>query len=191
MSDEIYRTIYFGDQPPRSIASIPVMESRTIIIDGFSKSHAMTGWRLGYGFYPTYLMDAVSKLMVNSNSCTASFVQRAGLAALNGRQTDCLAMVSEFRRRRDSFVSYLTGIPGVSSKAPRGAFYAFPEISGTGWDAKKLADHLLNVAGVACLSGTAFGAEGAGHLRFSLANSMENLKLAADRIASNMGTISA
>ena len=183
ISDEIYRTIFFGDEAPFSISSVPGLAEKTIIIDGFSKSHAMTGWRLGYGIYPTWLTDAVSKLVVNSNSCTASFVQRAGLAAINGPQQDCRRMVEAFRGRRDFFVSQLTSIPGFSCIVPLGAFYAYVNIQSHSLPSKELADHLLNGAGVACLAGDSFGSNGAGHLRFSLANSMENLGLALSRIA--------
>jgi aspartate aminotransferase len=186
ISDEIYRTIFFGEEAPLSISSLPGMADKTIIIDGFSKSHAMTGWRLGYGVYPAWLTDAVSKLVVNSNSCTASFVQRAGLAAIAGPQDDCLRMVSEFRRRRDSFVSQLTSIPGFACTVPLGAFYAYANVRSTGRDSKELEGLLLNQAGVACLAGNAFGEMGSGYLRFSMANSLQNLDLAASRIAAWM-----
>lgn len=182
LSDEIYGRIYF-DQPPLSIASLPGMLEKTIILDGFSKIYAMTGWRLGYGVMPTWLVDAVNKLMVNSNSCTASFTQRAGLAALTGPQDDAVKMVAEFRRRRDAFCAALNTLPGFRCPIPSGAFYAFPNIEGTGWKSKPLADGLLDKEGVACLSGTAFGAYGEGYLRFSIANSYENLMAAVDRIA--------
>lgn len=182
LSDEIYGRIYF-DQPPLSIASLPGMLEKTIILDGFSKIYAMTGWRLGYGVMPTWLVDAVNKLMVNSNSCTASFTQRAGLAALTGPQDDAVKMVAEFRRRRDAFCAALNTLPGFRCPIPSGAFYAFPNIEGTGWKSKPLADGLLDKEGVACLSGTAFGAYGEGYLRFSIANSFENLMAAVDRIA--------
>ncbi len=181
ISDEIYASIAFGDAP-FSIAAVEGVESQTVIVDGFSKSHAMTGWRLGYGVYPESMVDAISKLVVNSNSCTASFTQKAGLAALTGPQDECVAMVAEFRRRRDAFCSAINTVKGFQCQVPAGAFYAFPNIQATGADAKVLADRLLNEAGVACLSGTAFGAYGAGFLRFSLANSEENLLAAVDRI---------
>jgi aspartate aminotransferase len=186
ISDEIYRTIYFGEEPPMSIASVPGMAAKTIIIDGFSKSHAMTGWRLGYGSYPPWLTEAISKLVVNSNSCTASFVQKAGVAAIRGPQIDCHRMVAEFKRRRDAFVSLLTGIPGFSCIVPLGAFYAYPSIAGSGRDSKEFEHTLLTQVGVACLAGSAFGQNGSDHLRFSMANSLENLMLAADRIAAWM-----
>lgn len=181
LSDEIYSRIYF-DEPPLSIASLPGMLEKTIILDGFSKIYSMTGWRLGYGVMPLWLVDAVNKLMVNSNSCTASFTQRAGLAALTGPQDDTVKMVTEFRRRRDAFCARLNTIPGFRCPIPSGAFYAFPNITGTGWKSKPLADALLEHTGVACLSGTSFGKYGEGYLRFSIANSLENLMLAAERI---------
>jgi aspartate/methionine/tyrosine aminotransferase len=181
LSDEIYSRMSYG-RPPVSIATFPGMLDKTIILDGFSKTYAMTGWRMGYGVMPQYLADAVVKLMVNSNSCTASFTQRAGIAALNGPQEPAEAMIAEFRRRRDAFVAELNTIPGFRCAMPEGAFYAFPNIEGTGWKSKALADALLDKAGVACLSGTAFGAFGEGYVRFSYANSMENLMEAAGRV---------
>jgi aspartate aminotransferase len=181
LSDEIYTRIYF-DEEPLSISTLPGMLEKTIILDGFSKTYAMTGWRMGYGVMPTWLVDPVNKLMVNSNSCTASFTQRAGIAALNGPQDDVVKMVEEFRRRRDAFCAALNTLPGFRCPIPGGAFYAFPNIQGTGWKSKELADALLQKAGVACLSGTAFGAYGDGYLRFSIANSYEKLMDAVDRI---------
>jgi len=181
LSDEIYTRIYF-DEEPLSIASLPGMLDKTIILDGFSKTYAMTGWRLGYGVMPVWLVDAVNKLMVNSNSCTASFTQRAGIAALNGPQGEVDHMVAEFRRRRDAFCAGLNKLPGFRCSIPGGAFYAYPNITGTGLSSKALADALLEEAGVACLSGTAFGEYGEGNLRFSVANSLENLMDAIERI---------
>ena len=182
LSDEIYARIYFDTEPPLSIASLPGMKEKTIICDGFSKLYAMTGWRLGYGIMPRPLIDAVNKLMVNSNSCTASFTQRAGIAALTGPQDTCHQMVAEFRRRRDAFCAGLNSIPGFRCPIPAGAFYAFPNITGTGRSSKELADALLQQAGVACLSGAAFGDYGEGYLRFSIANSLDRLMEAVDRI---------
>jgi aspartate aminotransferase len=182
LSDEIYTRIYFDDEAPLSISTLPGMLEKTIILDGFSKTYAMTGWRMGYGVMPTWLVDPVNKLMVNSNSCTASFTQRAGIAALNGPQDDVTKMVEEFRRRRDAFCAALNTIPGFRCPIPGGAFYAFPNIQGTGWKSKDLADALLQKAGVACLSGTAFGAYGDGYLRFSIANSYQKLMDAVERI---------
>ncbi len=181
MSDEIYSRICYGDEPV-SIAAEPGMLEKTIILDGFSKIYAMTGWRLGYGVMPEWLVGAVNKLMVNSNSCTASFTQRAGIAALNGPQDDAVAMVAEFRRRRDAFVAGLNTLPGFRCALPEGAFYAFPNVTGTGIPSAVLAERLLNEAGVACLDGAAFGKFGEGYLRFSYANSLENLLEAVERI---------
>jgi aspartate aminotransferase len=181
LSDEIYSRICY-DGEPVSIASFPGMVEKTIILDGFSKTYSMTGWRLGYGVMPEWLADAVVKLMVNSNSCTASFTQRAGIAALDGPQDDVTAMVAEFRRRRDVIVKGLNEIPGFRCRVPAGAFYAFPNVSGTGVPSKELADLLLYEAGVACLDGNCFGAYGDGYLRFSYANSLENIQEALNRI---------
>ncbi|MBN9661353.1 MAG: pyridoxal phosphate-dependent aminotransferase [Acidobacteria bacterium] len=181
LSDEIYSRMSYGREVV-SISTFPGMLDKTIILDGFSKTYAMTGWRMGYGVMPPLLVDAVNKLMVNSNSCTASFTQRAGIAALNGPQEPAEEMIAEFRRRRDVFVAELNTIPGFRCPMPEGAFYAFPNIEGTGWKSKPLADALLERAGVACLSGTAFGAFGEGYIRFSYANSMDNLREAAAKI---------
>jgi aspartate aminotransferase len=182
LSDEIYTRIYFDEEAPLSISTLPGMLEKTIILDGFSKTYAMTGWRMGYGVMPTWLVDPVNKLMVNSNSCTASFTQRAGIVALNGPQDDVTKMVEEFRRRRDAFCAALNTVPGFRCPIPGGAFYAFPNIQATGWKSKELADALLQKAGVACLSGTAFGEYGDGYLRFSIANSYEKLMDAVERI---------
>jgi aspartate aminotransferase len=186
LSDEIYTRIYF-DEEPLSISTLPGMLEKTIILDGFSKTYAMTGWRMGYGVMPTWLVDPVNKLMVNSNSCTASFTQRAGIAALNGPQNDVTKMVEEFRKRRDAFCAALNTLPGFRCAIPGGAFYAFPNIEATGRKSKELADALLQQAGVACLSGTAFGAYGDGYLRFSIANSYEKLMDAVERIRKFLG----
>jgi aspartate/methionine/tyrosine aminotransferase len=187
LTDEIYSQIYF-DQPPLSIASVPGMLEKTIILDGFSKTYAMTGWRMGYGVMPEWMVEAVTKLMVNSNSCTATFTQRAGVAALNGSEDGIVRMVAEFRRRRDAFCSGLNALPGFRCSIPGGAFYAFPNITGTGWSSEGLADALLEKAGVACLSGTSFGAFGEGYLRFSIANSYEKLMEAVERIKDFLAT---
>jgi aspartate/methionine/tyrosine aminotransferase len=181
LSDEIYSRICYGAEPA-SITQFEGMLDKTIILDGFSKTYSMTGWRLGYGVMPLWLADAVDKLMVNSNSCTASFTQRAGLAALEGPQDAVDAMVAEFRRRRDAIVKGLNEIPGFRCAVPDGAFYAFPNITGTGMSSRELADTLLNDAGVACLSGTAFGRYGDGYLRFSYAASLEHIEEALNRI---------
>ena len=142
----------------------------------------MTGWRMGYGVMPTWLVEAVTKLMVNSNSCTASFTQRAGIAALNGPQDCVSAMVAEFRRRRDAICKGLNEVPGFRCAVPGGAFYAFANVTGTGVDSKELADFLLNEAGVSCLNGGCFGEYGTGYVRFSYANSLANLNEAVERI---------
>jgi aspartate/methionine/tyrosine aminotransferase len=182
LSDEIYSRIYYGEEAPASIASFPGMTGKTIIMDGFSKAYAMTGWRIGYGVMPEFLAEAVTKLMVNSNSCTASFTQRAGIAALTGPQDGVVRMVREFHRRRDAFCRGLSEVPGFRCALPGGAFYLFPNVSGTGMDSKELADFLLNEAGVSCLDGGCFGEYGKGYLRFSYANSMANLMEAVERI---------
>jgi len=181
LSDEIYSRIWYEEEPT-SIASHDGMLDKTVILDGFSKTYSMTGWRLGYGVMPVWLATAVVQLMVNSNSCTASFSQRAGIAAIEGPQDCVTAMVAEFRKRRDAIVKGLNTIPGFRCSVPAGAFYAFPNVSGTKMDTKALADLLLNEAGVACLDGTAFGKHGAGHLRFSYANSLDNILEAIERI---------
>jgi aspartate aminotransferase len=181
LSDEIYSRIWYEEEPT-SIASHEGMLDKTVILDGFSKTYSMTGWRLGYGVMPVWLATAVVQLMVNSNSCTASFSQRAGIAAIEGPQDCVTAMVAEFRKRRDAIVKGLNTIPGFRCSVPAGAFYAFPNVSGTKMDTKALADLLLNEAGVACLDGTAFGKHGTGHLRFSYANSLDNILEAIERI---------
>jgi aspartate/methionine/tyrosine aminotransferase len=181
LSDEIYSRIYFGEKP-LSIASLPGMLDKTIILDGFSKTYAMTGWRLGYGVLPQWLVEPVNLLIVNSTSCTASFTQRAGIAALEGPQDDADKMVAEFLRRRDAFCAGLNSLPGFQCPIPEGAFYVFPNVTGTGRPSKELADALLTEAGVACLGGGAFGEYGEGYLRFSIANSFENLMAAVERI---------
>jgi aspartate/methionine/tyrosine aminotransferase len=181
LSDEIYSRIVY-ETPAISIASLPGMLEKTVILDGFSKTYAMTGWRMGYGIMPRWLAEAVSKLMVNSNSCTASFTQRAGLAALNGGQDDVNRMIEEFRRRRNAFVTALNELPGFRCALPGGAFYAFANVRATGVDSGVLAHRLLYQAGVACLSGTAFGEHGNGYIRFSYATSYQNLMEAARRM---------
>jgi aspartate/methionine/tyrosine aminotransferase len=181
LSDEIYSRILFGKRHA-SIAAQEGMRERTIVLDGFSKTYAMTGWRLGYGVMPRECAAHVTRLMVNSNSCTANFVQRAGIAALEGPQDAVDRMVREFRARRDVIVEGLDAIPGFSCTSPDGAFYVFPDTSGAGLRSNDLANRLLVEAGVACLSGTCFGANGEGSLRFSFANSVENIEDALERI---------
>ena len=187
LSDEIYARLYYGSEPPFSIASLPGMREKTIILDGFSKTYAMTGWRLGYGVMPVWLVEAVNKLMVNSNSCAATFTQRAAIAALEGPQTDVEAMLNQFRIRREAFCGVLRDIPGFSCTAPGGAFYAFANVKRTGIPSKELADYLLNEAGVACLDGGTFGEHGRGYIRFSFTNSLDNLMEAARRIKAASG----
>lgn len=180
-SDEIYSRLIF-EGSPSSIAQFEGARERTIILDGFSKSYAMTGWRLGYGIMNPALVEKMTRLMINSNSCTATFTQRAGIAALRGDQTCVDRMVEEFRRRRAVIVDGLNRIPGFHCRRASGAFYAFPNIRATGIKSRDLAEALLREAGVACLPGTAFGAGGEGYLRFSFANSVENITKAMERI---------
>ncbi len=182
LSDEIYsRLIFEGEH--YSIMAVPGLKDRTILLDGFSKTYAMTGWRMGYGVMRADLAAHMTRLMTNSNSCTASFTQVAGLEAVRGDQSSVDKMRCEFQRRRDAFVTGLNKIKGFSCRLPKGAFYVFPNIQQTGWQSKKLADALLEEAGVACLSGTSFGDFGEGYLRFSVANSLENLNQALERVA--------
>jgi aspartate/methionine/tyrosine aminotransferase len=183
LSDEIYSRLLYADEFT-SIASEDGLgpDWRTIILDGFSKTYAMTGWRLGYGVMPVPLAEEVAKLQVNSNSCTSAATQYAGLAALQGPQDAVESMLAEFRARRNLIVDGLNDLPGVECITPQGAFYAFPRITETGYPADELADVLLEEAGVACLSGTAFGDHGEGHLRLSYANSRENLSRALERM---------
>jgi aspartate aminotransferase len=181
LSDEIYsRLIFEGEH--HSIMSINGMKDRTILLDGFSKTYAMTGWRMGYGVMRADLATSIARLQTNSNSCTASFSQVAGVEALHGPQDSVDQMCAEFKKRRDVMVAGLNQIKGFSCRLPKGAFYVFPNITKTGWPSKKLADALLDDAGVAALSGTAFGHFGEGYLRFSVANSIENIEKALDRV---------
>ncbi|HEV2132776.1 MAG TPA: pyridoxal phosphate-dependent aminotransferase [Terracidiphilus sp.] len=182
LSDEIYSRLQFEGEP-FSIMSIPWMQDRTILLDGFSKTYAMTGWRMGYGVMRADLAAQFTRLMTNSNSCTASFTQRAGIAAISGDQSPVDRMRTEFERRSRFFVDGLNRISGFSCRMPKGAFYVFPNIVKTGWKSRVLADELLNSIGVAALSGTAFGRYGEGYLRFSVANSMDQLEQALNRIA--------
>ncbi len=181
LADEIYsRMVYNGNF--ESITRFDPNLERTCILDGFSKTYAMTGWRLGYGVTREDLAAQIAKLMTNSNSCTASFTQKAGVAALKGDQTPSENMIAEFKRRRDFIVEGLNKIPGFSCKTPKGAFYVFPNVKEIGWDTKKLQEYILDNAHVALLSGTAFGKYGEGYLRLSYANSIENIKEALERI---------
>ncbi len=181
LSDEIYgRLIFEGEH--HSILSLPDWKDRTILLDGFSKTYAMTGWRMGYGVMRADLAAQMARLMTNSNSCTASFTQVAGIEALKGDQSSVDRMCAEFKKRRDLFHTRINRIKGFSCLKPKGAFYMFPNIQATGWKSKPLADALLEQAGVAALSGTAFGAFGEGYLRFSVANSIGKINAALDRI---------
>src|SRR5881398_3076117 len=181
LSDEIYSRLIF-DGEHHSIMSIDGMKERTILLDGFSKTYAMTGWRMGYGVMRPDLATHIARLMTNSSSCTASFTKIAGIEALCGPQESVDVMRAEFQKRRDIMVGGLNKIKGFSCRLPKGAFYVFPNITKTGWPSKKLADALLDDAGVAALSGTAFGDFGEGYLRFSVANSIENIEKALDRV---------
>jgi aspartate aminotransferase len=188
LSDEVYnRILYEGTH--HSITAFPGMQEKTIILDGYSKTYAMTGWRLGYGVMREDLAALIAKLQTNSNSCTASFTQRAGIEAINGPQDDVAKMVAEFQRRRDVIVEGLNAIPRISCRTPKGAFYVFPNITKTGWESKKLADYILNEAGVAVLSGTSFGKFGEGYIRLSYANSVENIKKALSRIEKSLQNV--
>jgi len=182
LSDEIYTRLVF-DAPAPSIAALPGMAERTIICDGFSKTYAMTGWRLGYGIMPEALAERVGLLLTHSIGCTASFTQVAGLEAINGPQEQVEAVVAEYKIRRDTLVDGLNAIPGVSCRMPQGAFYAFPNITSFERSSDWLAEFLLEEAGVALLSGTSFGQNGEGYLRLCFANSLENIKLALERLS--------
>jgi len=188
LSDEIYSRILFGGRHA-SIAAEEGMRERTILLDGFSKTYAMTGWRLGYGVMPKDAAARFSRLMVNSNSCTANFVQRAGVAALRGPQDAVDRMVAEFARRRDVLVDGLNSLPGFRCGRPAGSFYVFPDVTGTGVRSGPLADRFLEEAGVACLSGTCFGAGGEGYVRFSFANSVENIRDGVERLRGALAAV--
>jgi aspartate/methionine/tyrosine aminotransferase len=182
LSDEIYsRIVYEGEH--QSIASLPKMKEKTILVDGFSKTYAMGGWRLGYGVMRKDLAQKVAQLMINSNSCTCDFIQWAGIEALKGPQDEPKRMVAEFKKRREVIVSGLNKIEGITCNKPMGAFFVFPNINGTRMDSNELGDYLLNEAGVAVIPGTAFGKYGEGYLRLSFANSVENIEKALDRIS--------
>jgi aspartate/methionine/tyrosine aminotransferase len=182
LSDEIYARIIYGNAGHVSIASFPGMPERTVLLDGFSKIYSMTGWRLGYGIMPEELAKLVAKLQINVTSCAASFTQIAGIEAITGPQEPMAMMVEEFRKRRDFIVDGLNNLPGFSCHKPDGAFYVFPNITKTGMKSRELADMLLYEAGVACLSGTAFGKYGEGYLRFSYANSIPMIEEGLRRI---------
>ena len=188
LADEVYSRIYFGEKP-FSITSIEGMLEKTILLDGFSKTFSMTGWRMGYGVMPKWLLDAVCLMMVNCNSHTSSFSQRAGIAALRGPQDSVEEMVAEFARRRDLIVDGLNSIPGFSCTKPGGAFYAFPNTTQTGLPSNELAHRILYEAGVACLTGTSFGSFGEGYLRFSYATALGEIEEALERIDNMMRKI--
>ncbi len=181
LSDEIYSQIIYGEKF-RSIASIKGMKERTIILDGFSKTYAMTGWRLGYGVANKELIKAITKIITNSDSCVATFTQIAGIEALKGPQDEVEKMRKMYEERRNIVINGLNEIPGVSCKMPKGAFYAFANIKSFGKTSKELADYLLNNAGVATLPGTAFGKYGEGYIRLSYATSKENIREGLNRI---------
>ncbi|MBM4165708.1 MAG: pyridoxal phosphate-dependent aminotransferase [Ignavibacteria bacterium] len=181
MSDEIYDRIIYDGFVHKSIATLPGMKERTILVNGFSKTYAMTGWRLGYGVMPKEYAKLIAKMQINCTSHATAFAQVAGALALRGPQAEVDAMVKEFHRRRDTIVDGLNSIPGVSCHKPLGAFYVFPNIKKTGKDSKTLADILMNEAGIACLPGTAFGKAGEGYLRFSYATSVANIEEAIKR----------
>lgn len=184
-SDEIYsRMIYDGEHA--SISQIPGMKEHTIVLDGFSKTYAMTGWRLGYGAGPKKVIDAMTALLLNTVSCTNTATQMAGIEALTGPQDDVEKMVAEFKHRRDIIVEGLNKLPGFSCKKPRGAFYVFPNIKGTGMKSRELMEFILEDAGVACLPGTDFGSYGEGYLRFSYANSIPNIQRALEKIEKSL-----
>jgi aspartate aminotransferase len=188
LSDEIYSRLTF-DAPAPSIAALPGMQALTIICDGFSKTYAMTGWRLGYGIMPTPLAERVALLITHSVGCTADFTQYAGLEALSGPQQAVDAVVQEYRRRRDALVAGLNRIPGVRCQAPQGAFYAFPNIQAFGKPAGWIASYLLEEAGVAVLPGDSFGPNGEGYLRLCFANSLENIAIALERMAQALSKV--
>jgi len=189
LTDEVYSRITYGREAP-SIASLPGMLERTVLLDGFSKTFSMTGWRLGYAAVPADLVDPLTRLIVNSTSCVPPFAQLAGVAALEGPQDAVDEMVAEFRRRRDFLVPALNGIPGIRCIEPGGAFYAFPNVSALPIEAGELANRLLEEAGVALLDGSSFGSHGSDHLRISYATSLENLDHAVERIGDFVTTLS-
>jgi aspartate/methionine/tyrosine aminotransferase len=186
LSDEVYWAIRYGQGPHASVLEVDGMADRTILLDGWSKTFAMTGWRLGFGVFPPALVEPVTRLVINSVSCTSAFSQFAAIAALQGPWEPVEEMVEEFRRRRGVIVAGLNDIPGITCLEPQGAFYVFPNITGTGLTSGQLADRLLSDAGVAALSGTAFGGYGEGFLRFSYANSVENIQAALDAVRANL-----
>jgi len=188
LSDEIYKDFYFEDEHV-SITKFPGMRERTVVLDGLSKSYAMTGWRIGYGLFPDELVEPITRLVTNSVSCTAAFSQMAAAAAIQAPQEPVYSMVAEFKRRRDILVDGLNAIPGISCPMPKGAFYAFPNISGIGLSSQEFEARLLNETGVSILAGTSFGEFGEGYARFSFANSQDNLREALRRITEWVPTL--
>jgi aspartate/methionine/tyrosine aminotransferase len=188
LSDEVYSEMLYGGRHD-TVAAHDALLDRTLLVDGFSKTFAMTGWRLGYAALPADLVEPITRLLINSVSCTAPAVQLAGVAALTGPRDDVAAMMAEFERRRSAVVAGLNALPGVSCVMPEGAFYAFPNITGTGMEARAVADRLLSEAGVAVLAGTAFGAYGEGYLRLSYANSLENIAEALAAMGDLLGAV--
>ena len=188
LADEIYGRLQYSGEP-LSIATLPGMADRTITLDGFSKTFAMTGWRMGYGVLPEWLVPSFSRLVINSVSCTNAFAQFGAVEALTGPQDDADAMRTEFIARRQIMVDGLNAIPGVTCVMPHGAFYTFPNVSSFGRTSSEIADHLLYDAGVCGLAGTSFGKHGEGHLRFSYANSRENLALALERVGESLAKL--
>ena len=191
LSDEVYSEMLWSGAEHDTIAGHQGLQDRTILLDGFSKTFAMTGWRLGYASLPEPLREPITRLIINSVSCTAPATQLAGVAALTGPRTEIDAMMAEFDRRRVAVVEGLNSLPGVSCRDPKGAFYAFPNVKGTGQDSRVVADRLLQEAGVAVLSGTAFGDYGDGYLRLSYANSMENIQEAIEAMRGLLETMQA
>ncbi len=185
LSDEVYWAIRY-DGPHASVLDVDGMADRTILLDGWSKTFAMTGWRLGFGVFPEALVEPVTRLVINSVSCTSAFSQHAAMAALRGPWEPVEEMVAEFRRRRDVIVAGLNGIEGVSCVTPAGAFYVFPSVEGLGVPSKRVEEHVMDEAGVACLSGTAFGRYGEGYLRLSYAASVESLRDALEAIEASL-----
>jgi aspartate/methionine/tyrosine aminotransferase len=185
LADEVYWALSY-DGPHESVLSVDGLSDRTVLLDGWSKTFAMTGWRLGFGVFPQWLAEPVTRLVINSVSCTSAFSQYAAIAALTGPWEPVEEMVAEFRRRRDVIVNGLNAIEGITCLSPDGAFYVFPSIAETGRKSKEVEEALLDRAGVACLSGTAFGRQGEGYLRFSYANSVENIDRALDAIAATL-----
>jgi aspartate/methionine/tyrosine aminotransferase len=190
LTDEVYWAMSYGT-PHTSIAAIPGMQDRTVLLDACSKTFAMTGWRLGFAGLPASLVEPFTRLIMNSVSCTAAFAQRAMIAALTGPWDPIEEMVQEFARRREVIVEGMNRIPGITCTEPGGAFYVFPNVRELGVSSRELADHLLHEAGVACLSGTAFGSLGEGYLRFSYANSVEAIRSALDSIEQALPSLAA